>query len=159
MKALFTAFLLSLSCLTFAQINTAPANPPLINFTGLPFDLTFEIKKLILNEYLSNNANPSGADLVLLQSIDSKIAANGLLAGSKVYALNAVPFKYYSRIVLKIIEENPYQAMKKLERFGRKKAILRQMKTQFPMIIRQIVEMNGSASGSNYVELDSAITQ
>jgi hypothetical protein len=158
MKSLFTALLLFVSCLTFAQINTAPQNPPLISFTGLPFDLTFEIKKLILNEYLSNNANPTGADLTLLQSIDSKITANGLLAGSKVYSLNAVPFKYYSKIVLKIIDENPYQAMKKLERFGRKKQILKQMKLQNPMIIRQILEMNNSMNGGA-AELDSVINQ
>ena len=158
MKTLFTALFMFVSCLTFAQINTTPQNPPLINFTGLPFDLTFEIKKLILNEYLSINANPTGTDLTLLQSIDSKIQANGLLAGSKVYSLNAVPFKYYSKIVLKIIDENPFQAMKRLERFGRKKQILKQMKLQNPMIIRQILEMNNSMN-SNAAELDSVINQ
>lgn len=155
---LFTLCLF-VSTLAKCQVNTAPTQAPTINLTGVPFEIAFTVKKLILTEYLALNQNPTGADKVILDNIDSQINGNGLTASAKVYRLNLLPWKYYSELFKTFVMQDLDKVEKIQRDWSKGKPLLRQIRNQNPQLLRQLFELNRSTGNMSYGKLDSLVTQ
>lgn len=147
-KLLFLALMLC-SEISFGQNNNQ--TPPTLNFGYLPFEFAFEIKKNIRADYDAKMLSPSGTDKVLLDAIESQIAANGVNASTRTYSVTNVPMKYYLPIIQKYVNTNFIQAQKAINEYQKVYPILQAITAQNVALLRQIFEMSGS--GVRYSEV------
>jgi hypothetical protein len=149
-------FLLCLFVSTLAKCQISQT-PPTVNLTGVPFDIAFSVKKMILTEYLNKNQNPTGEDKVLLDDIDSQINRNGLTASTKTYRLNNLAFKYTAQLYQVYVSTELDNMDKIQKRWATGKPLLRQIKAQRPQMLRQLYELNRAGS-MRFEKLDSLVT-
>jgi hypothetical protein len=146
MKKIFLLMLMLIAQLSMAQNQNTNSNTaePLLSFPTLPFDLAFKVKTAIRAEYDPKMKDATGADKILLDSIESQINANKPNEANRTYTVLNVPTKYAYPIIQFYMNTRFIEAQKIIADYNMFFPILQQIQTQKPLYLKQVCEAPGS---------------
>lgn len=144
MKKLFFLSLLLVSSLGFGQTTTPNLAAPTYNFGYLPYEFAYQLKEAIRDKYKAAMQNPTGADKVLVDNIETQMRVNGVDASNRTYSVSGVEISYCQQMISKYANSDYIKAQKAIADYQKVLPLMQTIVNQRPLGLKQIFEMNNS---------------